>query len=259
MKMRIVMILGMCMVHNAYASSLGYGAYLGSSMYEAEMTYAFSSSIKDTLKQHPYLFGGIAVLGTAAIMYKVRQSRKESIFHHSLVSPEVMSSPLVSPEVTSLLSDSEQTDLTPGILELMACGQKWLSEEQEEIDILEEKAKKIEMIRIVKQVIKNKESFRAEGYKASLIKHKETKKISVLLKGVDTEGYRYELFVLGNDEAALLCRGLSEYLDPFKRSIGEQKLRNLIDLKNEEPFSDGALKALLNGIRSTIEPLELEV
>jgi len=50
----------------------------------------------------------------------------------------------------------------------------------------------------------------------------------------------------------LLCRGLSDYLNPSKRAIGEQKLRDIVGLEREAVLNDGNLKALLNGIRKSI-------
>ena len=70
-----------------------------------------------------YLFGSTAVLGTAAIMYRVIKPKKEF------------------------------TGLTRGILELVERSEKELREEQEEIATLEEKARRMEKIRIVRQVV----------------------------------------------------------------------------------------------------------
>ncbi len=83
--------------------------------------------------------------------------------------------------------------------------------------------------------------------------------MSVLLKRADSKGCHYELSLLKEGEGDLLCKGLSEYLDPSKRIIGEQKLRNLIGLEDEASLDEGTLKVLLNGIRSTIVPFEQEV
>ena len=246
MKSKIIMILSVCVVQHVYASSLDYGTRFDLSVRGA--VRAVSSSVSDAFKHHPYLLGSAAVLGTTVIMCKVLQSKKEVIQDRSSVSPEALSP----------FSDSEQTYLTPGISKLAVCSQEGLSHLEEEVQGLEDKGKRMEKIRVVRQVLKQESSPIEGGYKAVLVKHKTNGENSVLLKGADGSGYRYPFILSDDNEGTLFCQMLNEYFDPSKKISAEKNLRDLIGLRDEQPWDEATLKSLLNGIRSTIKPLSQE-
>ena len=244
MKSTVLMILSICALQNAYASSLTFGARFDFSM--RDVAHDFSNSVSDAFKNHPYLFGGVAVLGTAAIMCRVLQPKKE-------VSAERRS---VSPDSASPFSDSEQTYVTPGFSRIVAHSQEGLTLLEQEVQGLEQKAKRMENIRTVRQVLQKESALLEGSYRAVLVKHKVSGENSVLLKSENLRLYRFPLILSDNNEGNLLCRLLNEYLDPSQKAVGEEKLRELIGLSDEQPWDEATLKSLLNGIRGTIDPLE---
>lgn len=218
-------MLSVCAAQNAYASSVGYGVRFDSSMRDA--AHAVSSSVSDTFKNHPYLVGAL-VLGTATLAYRA-----------------VMSKNSVSPELTFFNEER--------VIQLYENGVKEL---EEDLERHTEAAKIIERIRVVMGIIKNQHIFDQGCYRASLIKNKQTKKNSVLLKGNDPQGNRYPLWESTDEEGHLFCQQLNEYLDPSTKSAGERTLRVIIGLSDKQPLNEVVLKSLLGEIRSTLTAWE---
>jgi hypothetical protein len=270
MKSKVLMILSACAaVHNAHTSSLTSTTQFNFSMHDT--AHAVSRSVSEAFKNHPYLFGGVAVLGTAAIMCKVLQSKKEGVGERRSVSPDesnlFCSEFSRSPESRRPSSDSDSAYSSPNGLELMGrtekgfltvgeCCSGWVEEEEEKNREHADKAKRIEKIRIVQLVLKREDDFVKGRYRASLARHKATGNKSVFLKGADGRGYCY-LFLLSSDnEGTSFCQTLNEYLDPSTKAVAEKKLRELIGLRDEQLWDEGILKSLLHEIRSSIPLLE---
>jgi hypothetical protein len=245
MKKKIVLIMNMCTWHMVGASSVSQG--IDTSFLGMDTPRTFSQSIVEACKEYPYLVGGAALLGTAFVVGKVVQSRKRSRSESSSSSS--------SPEfdMSEYIARAEE-----GVIQFLQARERDWSALEGDTSKLEEIATRMEKIRIVRQVLKLRERLRTGKYQASLVKHKENSTVHVWLKGSDGKGYHYRLHVLDGTEGSELCRGLNSYLasDSVTQTAGEQKLRTLMDLPDEEPFEDGALKSLLNAVRSTCPPWE---